>query len=118
MTGSPTPHCAPRSWPDAARAGLALSIDLGGMLVLAGDDAALAAFTAAVPATGRFPMRLQNHAAFHTNLMAPVATAGQARLAHGAFRQPKVPLIDGRGAIWWPGATDTVRFTTTRSAIR
>ncbi len=91
----------------AARAGLALSIDLGGMLVLAGDEAALATFTAAVPATGRFPMRLQNHAAFHTNLMAPVATAGQARLAQGAFRQPDVALIDGRGAVWWPGATDT-----------
>ncbi len=91
----------------AARAGLALSIDLGGMLVLAGDDAALAAFTAAVPATGRFPMRLQNHAAFHTSLMAPVAAAGRARLARGLFRQPDVAMIDGRGAIWWPGATDT-----------
>lgn len=88
----------------AAKAGLALSIDLGGMLVLAGDAAALAAF--APPPVGRFPMRLQNHAAFHTNLMAPVAAAGQARLARGHFRQPEVALIDGRGAVWWPGATD------------
>jgi [acyl-carrier-protein] S-malonyltransferase len=87
-------------------AGLALSIDLGGMLVLAGDEGALAAFSAAVPATGRFPMRLQNHAAFHTPLMAPVAAAGQARLARGHFRQPDVAMIDGRGAIWWPGAVD------------
>ncbi|MGB0914351.1 MAG: ACP S-malonyltransferase, partial [Phaeobacter italicus] len=23
------------------------------------------------------------------------------------FAQPLLPLIDGRGAIWWPGATDT-----------
>jgi [acyl-carrier-protein] S-malonyltransferase len=90
----------------AATAGLSLSIDLGGMLVLAGDETAIAAFIAAVPATGRFPMRLQNHAAFHTALMAPVAAAGQARLARGQFRQPDVAMIDGRGAIWWPGATD------------
>jgi acyl transferase domain-containing protein len=88
----------------AAMAGLRLSIDLGGMLVLAGDAAAIAAF--APPPVGRFPMRLQNHAAFHTALMAPVAAAGQARLARGLFRQPDVAMIDGRGAIWWPGATD------------
>lgn len=87
---------------------LGLSIDLGGMLVLAGNDAGLAAFEAAVPPEqGRFPMRLANHAAFHTALQAPIAEAGRARLAQDLFGQPQVPLIDGRGAIWWPGATDT-----------
>lgn len=94
----------------AARAGhsLALSIDLGGMLVLAGNEAGLAAFEAAVPvAQGRFPMRLANHAAFHTGLQAPVAALGRAALPVGLFGQPKYPLIDGRGAIWWPHATDT-----------
>jgi len=53
----------------AARPGhdLALSIDLGGMLVLAGNEAGLAAFEGAVPPVqSRFPMRLANHAAFHT----------------------------------------------------
>ncbi|PKP75543.1 MAG: acyl carrier protein [Alphaproteobacteria bacterium HGW-Alphaproteobacteria-6] len=87
---------------------LALSIDLGGMLVLAGNDAGLAAFEAEVPPEqGRFPMRLANHAAFHTALQAPVAAAGRARLSPELFGQPKLPLIDGRGAIWWPGATET-----------
>ena len=58
---------------------LALSIDLGGMLVLAGDAAGLAAFEAAVPPVqGRFPMRLANHAAFHTALQEPVAGKGRA----------------------------------------
>ncbi len=86
---------------------LALSIDLGGMLVLAGNEAGLAAFEAAVPPVdGRFPMRLANHAAFHTDLQTPVAEQGRARLAPELFRQPTVPLIDGRGAVWWPGATD------------
>ena len=86
---------------------LALSIDLGGMLVLAGNDAGLQAFEAAVPAVqGRFPMRLQNHAGFHAPMQAPVAAAGRARLPLALFGQPVLPLIDGRGAIWWPGATD------------
>ncbi|MCA0271288.1 MAG: ACP S-malonyltransferase [Proteobacteria bacterium] len=84
-----------------------LSIDLGGMLVLAGNEAGLKAFEAEVPPEqGRFPMRLSNHAAFHTALQAPVAERGRARLSQQLFGQPDLPMIDGRGAIWWPGATD------------
>ncbi|NVK14885.1 MAG: ACP S-malonyltransferase [Rhodobacteraceae bacterium] len=87
---------------------LALSIDLGGMLVSAGNEAGLAAFEAAVPVVEeRFPMRLANHAGFHTSLQAPVAAEGRRRLTAETFSQPDVPLIDGRGQIWWPGATDT-----------
>lgn len=86
---------------------LRLSIDLGGMLVLAGNEAGLAAFESAVPALeGRYPMRLGNHAAFHTDLQAPVASLGRARLPGSLFANPTLPLIDGRGQIWWPGATD------------
>jgi len=86
---------------------LGLSIDLGGMLVLAGNEAGLTAFEAAVPpAQGRFPMRLPNHAAFHTGMQDPVAQAGRARLKADMFGQPQIPMIDGRGAIWWPGASD------------
>lgn len=94
----------------AAREGheLDLSIDLGGMLVLAGNEAGLAAFEQrAEPLQQRFPMRLANHAAFHTPLMAPVAEQGRGQLPADLFRNPDLPLIDGRGAIWWPGATDT-----------
>lgn len=87
---------------------LALSIDLGGMLVLAGNEAGLKAFESSQPVVhDRFPMRLANHAAFHTALQAPVAAEGRARLAADLFDQPDHPLIDGRGKIWWPGATDT-----------
>ncbi|WP_170751559.1 ACP S-malonyltransferase [Ruegeria lacuscaerulensis] len=87
---------------------LGLSIDLGGMLVLAGDEAGLAAFEASQPGQqDRFPMRLANHAAFHTALQAPVAAEGRARLGADLFGQPERPLIDGRGKIWWPAATDT-----------
>lgn len=93
----------------AARDGheLYLSIDLGGMLVLAGNEAGLAAFESRVePLEQRFPMRLANHAAFHTPLMAPVAEQGRGQLPADLFRNPDLPLIDGRGAIWWPGASD------------
>ena len=87
---------------------LALSIALGGMLVLAGNEAGLSAFESAVdPVQERFPMRLGNHAAFHTALQAPVAADGRERLSSALFAQPRLPLIDGRGAIWWPGASDT-----------
>ena len=86
---------------------LALSIDLGGMLVLAGDEAGLAAFEACVPPVqGRFPMRLANHAGFHSRLQAPVAEQGRAALPPSLFGQPRLPLIDGRGAVWQPGAID------------
>lgn len=87
---------------------LALSIDLGGMLVIAGNEAGLKAFESAVPPVqGRFPLRLANHAAFHTALQAPVAAEGRARLPETLFRQPDLPLIDGRGHVWWPGSAPT-----------
>ena len=90
----------------AAEHGAALSIDLGGMLVLAGDAAALGALEAALPPLqGRYPLRLPNHAAFHTALQAPVAAQGRERLGIGLFGSPAIPLIDGRGAIWRPRET-------------
>lgn len=90
---------------------LTLSIDLGGLLVLAGNEAGLKAFEAAVPCEqSRFPMRLANHAAFHTALQAPVAAQGRAALPATLFQQPQKPLIDGRGQIWWPGATSTAEL--------
>lgn len=89
---------------------LALSIDIGGLLVIAGDAAGLKAFEAAVPKRDRFPMRLVNHAAFHTGLMAPVSRQGLDLLGTDLFRDPALPMIDGRGAIWWPKATDTAEL--------
>lgn len=87
---------------------LELSIDLGGMLVLAGNAAGLAAFEQSVPPLqGRFPMRLVNHAAFHTSLQAPVSKAARASFSADLFTPPIVPLIDGRGSIWWPHASET-----------
>lgn len=83
---------------------LALSIDLGGFLVLAGNEAGLKAFESATPREGRFPLRLAHHAAFHTGLMAPIAAKGRELLPESLFATPRLPLIDGRGQTWWPGA--------------
>ena len=90
---------------------LSLSIDLGGMLVLAGNDAGLDAFDASVDRVGdRFPMRLANHAAFHSPLQEPVAARGGAMIPSDNFTQPDLPMIDGRGSIWWPGSTTAGRL--------
>ncbi|WP_227268564.1 ACP S-malonyltransferase [Roseobacter weihaiensis] len=84
---------------------LAVSIHLGGMLVVAGNAAGLRAFEKDLPVLqGRYPMRLPNHAAFHTALQAPVAVAGRAALGLDLFGTPRVPLVDGRGVVWYPKA--------------
>lgn len=97
------------AWHDvAARPGCALflSIDLGGVLALAGNAAGIAALQAALPPVqGRYPMLLQGHAAFHTPLQLPVAAEGRAAITADEFGAPDVPLVDGNGRIWRPRET-------------
>ncbi|MDG1406717.1 MAG: ACP S-malonyltransferase [Octadecabacter sp.] len=84
---------------------LSVSIHLGGMFVLAGNEAGLSAFETEMPRLqGRFPMRLPNHAAFHSKLQNPVASKGREELSKNLFLQPDLPLVDGCGAIWNPDA--------------
>ena len=85
-----------------------LSIRLGGIAVLAGDEAGVKALlTALPPADDRYPFRLPKHAAFHTPLLADISTTALSRNAPGGFRSPAIPMIDGRGVAWTPHATDT-----------
>ncbi|MCP4316979.1 MAG: ACP S-malonyltransferase [Hyphomicrobiales bacterium] len=91
------------------RAGCSLyvSIELGGMFVFAGNDAGLKALEAELPRLDdRFPMRLANHAAFHTPLQEPIAQKGREALPETLFGQPDIALVDGRGRVWYPQATD------------
>lgn len=80
---------------------LALSIDLAGMLVLAGDEGGLAALLAEAPPTpGRDPLRLAGHGPFHTPLMFGSSDKAKAELPPALFGRPALPLVDGRGHIW------------------
>ncbi len=97
----------------AARPGhaLALSIDLGGMLVLAGDQAGLAALRAEMPPTPAMePLVLAGHGPFHTPLMQQSSDLARAALPTAWFTPPTVPLVDGRGALWRPVASDPARM--------
>ncbi len=95
----------------AARTGMSVSIDLGGTIVLAGDESAVKAFAAdsPVPAT-----RLAGHGPFHTPLMADSSAAAMAELPAAWFGNPDVPLIDGTGRIWqrWASPAEALwRYT-------
>lgn len=87
----------------AARPGhaLALSIDLAGMLVLAGNEEGLAALLADAPPTpGRDPLRLAGHGPFHTPLMVGSSDKAKVELPPALFGMPDLPMVDGRGHIW------------------
>lgn len=85
-----------------------LSIRLGGMAVLAGNEQGMAAMEKSLPpAEGRYPFRLARHAAFHTPLLAHVSKMALETFDASHFSRPACPMIDGRGQIWTAGATHT-----------
>ena len=80
---------------------LALSINLAGMLVLAGNEEGLTALLAEAPPTpGRDPLRLAGHGPFHTPLMFGSSDKAKAELPAALFGRPDIPMVDGRGHIW------------------
>ncbi len=84
---------------------LFVSIRLGGMVVLAGTEAALKSAEAALPpVSDQYPLRLARHAAFHTPLLADISARALADISVDQFSSPELPLIDGRGEIWQPGS--------------
>lgn len=83
-----------------ARHGVMPSIRLGGMLVVAGGEAALDALEKDLPALARPPIRLAGHGPFHTPLMQASSDAARAQFPEEWFGRPQVPLIDGRGKVW------------------
>jgi acyl transferase domain-containing protein len=85
---------------------LDVSIELGGMIVFAGNEAGLAALVAEAPSgPGREPLRLVNHGPFHSPLMRGSSQRASATLPTQWFGPPARPMIDGRGHIWRPFAT-------------
>lgn len=82
------------------------SIRFGGYRVIGGNEAALKFLARRLPKLeDRFPLRLANHAAFHTPLMAPISTRAFEQIPPTLFGAPSVPLIDGRGHVWSPHTT-------------
>jgi len=82
----------------------ALSIDLGGAVVLAADEPGLTSLKAALPPVvrgrTRFPLSLPGHSAFHTPLMAPMAAELEQT---PPFAPTTSPLVDGSGRLWPAG---------------
>lgn len=84
-----------------------ISIKLGGYLVLAGNEQGLQALEKRLPKVDdAYPMRLFNHAAFHTPLLNEVSVKAKQLMLDNMFNKPTIPLIDGRGHIWQPYHTD------------
>lgn len=84
-----------------------VSIELGGMLVVAGNFSGIATLAERAPrGPGRFPLALAGHAAFHTPLQAPVSARAKAMLSPEGFVSPAMALIDGAARIRRPHATD------------
>lgn len=83
------------------------SILLGGYLVFGGNEKGLKMMEAELPQIeDRYPMRLYNHAAFHTPLLDEIVPKAQSLLPSKLFQKPDIPLVDGEGTIWQPYSTD------------
>jgi [acyl-carrier-protein] S-malonyltransferase len=101
-----------------AASGAFRSIELGGMLLVAGGERELDALLAALPQLpGRPPLRLAGHGPFHTPLMGESSRRALEQLPCAWFGQPRIPLIDGEGRIWrakasTPEAMHRYTFTT------
>lgn len=83
------------------------SIYLGGYLVIGGNEAGLKQLDERLPKVDdTYPMRLFNHAAFHTPLLNSISNKAKTTLNENLFQTPKIPLIDGQGKIWQPYSTN------------
>ena len=83
-----------------------LSINLGGMIVFAADEAGLKWLGNHLPKDDRFPMQLMHHAAFHSPLLDHIVPLAQAANPSADFGEGSIPAVDGRGRIWSPKAFD------------
>ena len=84
-----------------------VSIELGGYLVLAGNDKGLQALSEKLEPKEHYPFKLINHGAFHTPMLEGVSQKAFEVLPQSMFKKPQLPLIDGRGQVWQPYSTST-----------
>ncbi len=89
---------------------VSVSIYLGGMVVLAADDAGLAFLLDKLPKDDRFPFQIRGHSAFHSSLLDHCVPLAQEALGQNMISAPEIPLIDGLGNVWMPYATDPAQL--------
>lgn len=85
---------------------VAVSIQLGGMIVFAADDAGLKWLGERLPKDDRFPMRLMHHSAFHSALLDHIVPMARAANPVSDFGSGSIATVDGQGRIWSPKAFD------------
>lgn len=83
-----------------------VSIYLGGYLVLAGNEEGLSQLSRKLPPIEHYPFRLLHHAAFHTPMLKEVTNRALKSLPISLFKKPEIPMVDGRGVVWSPWATE------------
>ena len=85
---------------------VAVSIQLGGMIVFAADDAGMKWLGQRLPNDDRFPMRLMHHSAFHSALLDYIVPMARAANPAHDFGSGAKATVDGQGRIWSPKAFD------------
>lgn len=89
---------------------LHVSIRLGRQLVLGGSATAIKAALERLPprrlGDRDAPFQLPLHSAFHTPLLQATSDRARIDLADLPWQAPRVPLVDGRGGLWFPGHAD------------
>ena len=88
------------------QAGVHVSIELGGYLVIGGKSSALKRLSKKLPVKDKYPLIIPYHAAFHTPLLESISKSAFKMIDSSIFRKPSIPLIDGRGKIWSPYSSD------------
>lgn len=83
-----------------------VSIYLGGYLVIGGNQKALDLLLKKLPKHENYPFQLVNHAAFHTPLLEQTSLQAFQVLSQDLFQAPTIPMIDGRGYLWTPYASN------------
>ena len=77
-----------------------VSIFLGGYFVIGGDQKSLDILKKRLPPIDNYPFQIPYHGAFHTPLLVSISEESYSKIQSSNFKQPTIPLIDGRGKIW------------------
>ena len=88
------------------KVGCYISIDLGGYVVIGGEQTSLDLLLKKLPKKEHYPFQLPYHAAFHTPLLKSISEKAFNLISPKNFQKPSIPVIDGKGNIWSPFSTN------------